>query len=317
MTATAGIGSCLVAGAGGQVGEMFVTSLTASGVKVTAVDLEMPPPEARRSGVDYLRGDVTGPDDEMVRRLAGIDMVLLGVPEAVALAAAPRLTAAMPPGSLLVDTLSVKTPFARAIGELAPPVEAVSINPMFAPSLGMAGRPVAVVPLRPGPRVDGFLRMLTGWGAVVVPTGADDHDRLTATVQVATHAAVLAFGLAVRDLGTDVADLATVAAPPHLTLLALLARITSAAPETYRDIQVANPYAVAARAALAAGVERLGAASSPEAGVAGFTDLFTGLRDHLGTAREPLAQLCAELFAQLPTAPGSLVAHRQPPADRG
>ena len=35
---------------------------------------------------------------------------------------------------------------------------------------------------------------MSSWGAHLVPIGAAEHDRLTAAIQVATHAAVLAFG---------------------------------------------------------------------------------------------------------------------------
>ena len=40
------------------------------------------------------------------------------------------------------------------------------------------------------------------------------------------------------------------APPPHLTMLALLARIVSGTREVYRDIQVAHPYLGEARQAL-------------------------------------------------------------------
>ena len=77
-----------------------------------------------------------------------------------------------------------------------------------------------------------------------------EHDRLTASLQVATHASILAFGRALQILDADIGVVAAVAPPPHRTLLALLARIVIGTREVYRDIEVAHPYPGEGRQAL-------------------------------------------------------------------
>jgi prephenate dehydrogenase len=114
--------------------------------------------------------------------------------------------------------------------------------------------------------------------------------------QALTHAAVLAFGLALDELGIAVEDLGAVATPPHLTLLALLARIASGEPETYWDVQAGNPHARRARAALGAGLATL--ADAADHGTSGdFAALLERARERLGPDSYAYARICEELFA--------------------
>jgi len=94
-------------------------------------------------------------------------------------------------------------------------------------------------------------------GGRVVEVSADEHDRIAAVTQALTHAAVLAFGLALDELGVAVDDLGSVATPPHLTFAGPLDRITSGTAETYCIVQAGNPHARRARTALAAGLATL------------------------------------------------------------
>ncbi|OPG12959.1 prephenate dehydrogenase/arogenate dehydrogenase family protein [Microbispora sp. GKU 823] len=246
---------CVVVGGAGAVGGLFAEHLLRSGAEVLVVDPgagAAPAGEAR-----FLRGDITDIGPDLREEIGRADLVLLAVPEQVALAAVKQVAAAMRPGALLADTLSVKGPIADEILAHAGDVEAAGLNPMFAPSLGFAGRPVAAVVVHDGPRTRALLRLVESWGGRAVRLGAHEHDRLAAATQALTHAAVLSFGLALARLGVGVAELAAVAPPPHATMLALLARIASGTPEVYWDVQWANPQAAAARQALAEGVRTL------------------------------------------------------------
>lgn len=181
--------------------------------------------------------------------------MFLAVPEQAALSAIKPLTGLLRPGTLLVDTLSVKTPLIKQVRESASALEVVSLNPMFAPSLGIEGRPVATLVVNEGPRGLELLRLIEGWGGRVVLVDEHDHDRLAAASQALTHAAVLGFGLAMSQLDVDIKELRAIAPPPAAMLLALLARITAGSPEVYWDVQAANPEAPAAREALAGGCD--------------------------------------------------------------
>ncbi|MFD6420493.1 prephenate dehydrogenase/arogenate dehydrogenase family protein [Streptomyces sp. NPDC060198] len=288
-------GRALVAGGAGAVGALFAERLLGSGYEVTVADPagSAGPPGARRTA-----GDITAVDDALGAELAAAELVVLAVPETVALAALPGLAPHLRVDAVLVDTLSVKQPVTRAVRTHAPGIQAVGLNPMFAPSLGFEGRPVAAVVVNGGTGAENVLRLVAEWGASVVRVDATEHDRLAGATQALTHAAVLGFGLALSELGPTAGELRPIAPPPANTLLALLARIVSGTPEVYWDVQHANPEAAAARKALADGVRRV--ADAVESGEqAGFDDLVDDLRGYLGEDLAPLAASCARLFARL------------------
>jgi prephenate dehydrogenase len=268
---------CVVAGGAGAVGSLMVELLRGAGADVLVVDVAAPP------GSDIVDVDV--------RRA---DVVVLAVPERVALAAVPALAPQLRPGSLLVDTLSVKTGIVAALDAHGEHLEALSLNPMFAPDLGFGGRAVAAVVVRDGPRARALLEAVGRRGGRVAEVGADEHDRIAAATQALTHATVLAFGLALDELDVTVDDLGRLAPPPHLTLLALLARIASGRPETYWDVQAGNPHAHHARAALAAGLSTVAGAAD----LGDFAAILERARRRLGPDFDAHARACAGLFAE-------------------
>ncbi|MFG2402780.1 prephenate dehydrogenase/arogenate dehydrogenase family protein [Streptomyces brevispora] len=286
----------LVVGGAGAVGTLFTERFLETGVAVTVVDAALRAPADER--VRRIRGDVTALGPDLAAELERADVVVLALPDAVALVAVRELAGALRSDTLLVDTLSVKQPIAEAIRTHAPDVQAVSVNPMFAPSLGFTGRPVAAVTVNDGPRVAQFLSLVEGWGSRVVRVGAAEHDRLAGAAQALPHAAVLGFGLALAGLGVPAAGLREIAPPPMTTLLALLARIASGTPEVYWDVQAANPEAPEARKALAEGLHRL--AETVESGSEdGFAAVLTELRDYLGDDLAHHGDACARLFTDI------------------
>ncbi|ALC18611.1 prephenate dehydrogenase/arogenate dehydrogenase family protein [Streptomyces pristinaespiralis] len=288
-------GRCVVVGGAGAVGRMFSHWLVRSGVAVTWLDVAG---AGAADGVRVVAGDVRRPGPEAVAALAAADVVVLAVPEPVAWEAVEVLAGVMRPGAVLADTLSVKSRIAGRLREAAPGLQAVGLNPMFAPSLGLQGRPVAAVVVTDGPGVRALVELVAGWGARVVEMPARRHDELTAAQQAATHAAVLAFGLGLGELSVDVGALRDSAPPPHLAMLALLARIAGGTPEVYFDIQAANPGAPAARQALGRGLVRLGQAVE-RGDEETFAALFAELRGVLGEHGAELERLCARMFTAL------------------
>jgi prephenate dehydrogenase len=287
MSALAGE-RCVVAGGAGAVGEAMADLLRGAGADVVVVDVR-----PALAGAAYVHGDIGAMDPRVAAEIRRAGIVVLAVPEPVALAALEPLARQLRPGSLLVDTLSVKTAIVAALTAHGAHLEAVSLNPMFAPALGFRGRAVAAVVVHDGPRVRALLDAVGRRGARVAEVGADEHDRIAAVTQALTHAAVLAFGLALGELDIAVDELSVLATPPHVTLLALLARISSGAPATYWDVQAGNPHAAGARAALAAGVATLaGAAESAD-----FAALLERVRATFGADGDAYARVCEELFA--------------------
>lgn len=280
----------VVVGGAGAVGTMIAESARAEGDSVTLVD------SSPAAGGGVVCGDITAPDERLRAVLAGADTVVLAVPEAVALEAVPVVDRYMRPGALVVETLSVKSRIHRLLRDSAPTRPAAGINPLFAPGLGMRGRAVAVVAHRDCPAVERFLDTVTGWGAQPVVASADEHDRTAAATQTLTHAAILAFGLALGDLGVEADALVEAATPPHATLLALLARVGSGTPEVYHDIQAGNPQASTARAALAAALRRLSDVVA-DGGEREFGELMTAALVPLGRHVDDYRARCADLFA--------------------
>ncbi|MGW1196479.1 prephenate dehydrogenase dimerization domain-containing protein [Streptomyces sp. NPDC002536] len=289
---------CVVAGGGGAVGAMFTELLRSTGAEVCVVETAPPPAGTGSRGVSWLTADITVPGSEVRGHVAAADLVLLAVPEPVALAAARPLAALMRPGAVLVDTLSVKS---RMLSELAccPAwIGKLGINPMFAPSLGMAGRPVAAVTVQDGPGVTAFLGLIEEWGGRPLRLSPDEHDRITAATQALTHATVLGFGLALAELPVGIDRLTAAAPPPHTLLLALLARMTGGSPEVYWDIQRANPHAAQARDALARGLRQL--ADLVDGGSpADLSAAFGRIRDLLGPEAQLHREYCEQAFTAL------------------
>ena len=299
MTRTLPFSSAVVVGGGGAVGGLFVRALLAEGAtSVALVDL-------RTSGcpprVAAIEDDVRSPSGETLERVGSSDIVILATPEEVAVGAVGALLPRMRRGSLLVDTLSVKSGIARALNAgpaaAAAPAgpELLGVNPMFAPGLGFAGRSVIAVTYAGGPLAEAFLDLIARQGAEVVSLSVEEHDRACAALQVATHAAVLTFGMALRASGYDVSRAERIMPPPHRTMLALLGRILDGEPEVYRDVQAANPYAAEMRARLRDAQDRLDAIV--ESGRAEpFSELVDELRAVLSGAGVDYAKLCARLF---------------------
>jgi prephenate dehydrogenase len=299
---------CVVAGGAGAVGGLMVDLLLGAGAEVFVVDVGVPPAEVAEVCA-YARGDICAMDDRIVAEMRRADIVVLAVPERAALAAVPALARELRPGALLVDTLSVKTGIVAALAAHAADREAVSLNPLFAPALGFDGRAVAAVVVRDGPRARALLYAVARRGGRVAEVGADEHDRIAAVTQALTHAAVLAFGLALDELGVAVEDLGALATPPHVTLLALLARIASGGPETYWDVQTGNPHARRARAALAAGLATL--ADAADHGTSGdFAAILERAHQSLGPDGDAYSRICEQLFVVARPPASESAAHR-------
>jgi prephenate dehydrogenase len=294
------LGDVVVLGGRGAVGRLLSASLRASGVAVLDVDRPAAPGETAPG--PFLAADAAAPDGALRRALAAAGAVAVCLPEEVALAALDRLVAAMGRGALWVDTLSVKGEVCGALGERARGIEALSINPMFAPALGWRGNAVAAVEVAAGARSAALLALLADWGARVERLSAEEHDALTAATQVATHAALLAFGAALLELGYETETALRLATPPHRLMLALLHRMVSANPVVYAEIQRHHPQGEAVRQAMGRALAALSAGGGDRS-AATVRRWFEELGLLLAPARGPLRELGDRLIAQASGAP--------------
>ena len=269
------ISAAIVAGGLGQAGTLIAGALTHAGTDVVLVDVR--PGTETVTAAKYLQADITRPDDDLLRAIADADCVVMCLPERAALAAAPVILAAMSRGALWVDTLSVKQNICGVLRPHQDKLEIVSLNPMFAPALGFSDHSVAFVEISSGPKSEEFVRILRSLGATVAMLTAETHDRLTAAIQVATHAAILSFGAALLELDYDVEKGLAIATPPHRMLLSLLERLSTANPEIYWDIQHQHPYAASVRESLDRALEAVDTAARKDS-PREFQKLFERLR---------------------------------------
>jgi prephenate dehydrogenase len=287
----------VILGGLGQAGTLLSRSLRDCGIEVTLVDSRVRG-VAGAEDVIYLQADAAACGSELRQAIAASDCLCVCLPETVALEAFPRLAAAMPSGSLWVDTLSVKTEIVQALEAQAGQLEALSINPMFAPALGWTGKPVAAVEVFGGPRSELLIKLLGEWGARVEIVSAADHDRLTAVIQVATHAAVISFGKALLRLQPNLATALRLATPPHRLLLTLLYRMATQNAQVYWDIQAHHPAGARVREQLAEALAEMN-----EDAASGRVQRFEAAFQELKALFEPyddeFGDLWKRLFEQL------------------
>jgi prephenate dehydrogenase len=269
------LSGAIILGGLGQVGDLIGRALTQTGTEVLLVDV-LPKSEAVTAG-PYLQADITRPDRALLRAIAGADCVAMCVPERTALEAAPGILDAMSSGALWVDTLSVKQKICVLLRDYKEKLELVSINPMFAPALGFAGHSVAFVEVSGGPKSRRLAETLRALGATIEMVTPEAHDTLTAAIQVATHAAIVSFGMVLLELGYDIDKGRALATPPHLMLLSLLSRLSNANPEVYWDIQHNHPHAASVRDRLSDAVKALDAAARKDS-PHDFGELFERIR---------------------------------------
>lgn len=282
---------CVIVGGAGEVGLMFAELLSGLDVEVCLIDRNYSNPS-----FEFLVCDIMVPTPEVGAAIQQADLVILALPEQVAIQAVSIVGNQMKSSSLLAHTLSVQVPITKQIDALNLSLEVVGLNPMFAPSLGMESRPIASIIVNNGPRVAELLESLTKRGACVVRLDAEEHDQLVAAMQALTHASILAFGLALANLKIDMAKLTALAPPPHATMLALLARISSGTPEVYWDVQTANKQAANARKALTDAIKRLDTVTADESAFNEFTSLLSEVRGVMGNELTPYQELCAFIF---------------------
>ncbi len=284
--------NAIILGGSGQAGTLLARSLLNSGVAVTTVDRNSP----GHSGRSYIQADVTKPSRELDEAIHNAECVCICLPEQIALDSASHIVSAMSDGALWLDTLSVKGPIMQHLASHGRRVEILSINPMFAPALGWPGHAVAIVEAgQAGTKGAFFKNLLLQWGASVQTVTAEQHDRLTAALQVATHVAALSFGSVLHSLNYDVKAALALATPPHRILLALLYRIVSQNPEVYWDIQTYHPHAAQVRQELITSLSNIEAWA--ECGdIDEFKHLFQKLRLLLGPRDDALARLTSDLI---------------------
>ncbi len=285
--------SVLVVGGSGAVGHLFVKTLRESfpDLQISVLDLIEASESVR--DVRYEKGI-----EQFILESKRFDLVILALPEMVALKFIQSIDPVLESETLVVDTLSVKSNISAKVKSLSLDVEYLSINPMFAPSIGFLNQTVLAVPIKTGSRTMEFLSLLGTWGTTIKTLTAEEHDLATAQLQSLTHATIMAFGLALAKGGYDINQLLSIASPPHKVMLSLIARILGGSPDVYRDIQLNNPYAPEVRKGLADSIQEIETLVT-QGSESDFSELFDTFRTLLATQQDALAEQCKNIFKSL------------------
>ena len=232
-----------IIGLNGGFGVLFSKLLVSENLELVGTDLH---PHAYEgcSDIHYFTTDILDLDTRLITELGDTDCVLFCLPEAVLLSVYTSILRILKAGTLVVDTLSVKSTIV-GLGSDYDDLEILSLNPLFAPELGFTRQNVAGISLNPGNHTDIFIEYLKKWGAQVSILSAEAHDQLMAITQVVTHFSILCFGTCIKEL--DYKPDQVLFTPVHEVLLSLLDRIVSQNAEVYWNIQTDNPYAPMAR----------------------------------------------------------------------
>lgn len=145
------------------------------------------------------------------------------------------------PGTLVMDTCSVKVYPAKVMQELLPQdVQIIATHPMFGPDSGkdgIAGLPLVYCPVRCIAGQDSFWKELfASMGLKVLQMSCDEHDRQAAYSQGVTHFV----GRVLDELHLAPTELATTG---YRSLLSIVEQTCNDPIQLFYDLQRYNPYA--------------------------------------------------------------------------
>lgn len=239
------IESVFIVGGSGGFGRRFAEFFRVQGSQVVTADSS--------DGSD-LKVDVAA-DPQAVSAQLRSDLVLLCVDEASALQILPAISSFVGAGTLVVDICSVKSKICELADHHCLDAEYMSLHPMFGPEREVQGSNAVVIAVRPGDRFSAFTALLSAWGLNVIMTTCEEHDRLTAMVQVVPHALLLSFAQMRTSMEVSEELIKAFATPIFTDLEKVSQGLVSENPLLYHNIQNSNPHAADARAALLTAVE--------------------------------------------------------------
>lgn len=152
-----------------------------------------------------------------------------------------RMASRLKPGTLVIDTCSVKMEPVRWMKERLPEsVEIMATHPMFGPESakeGLSGLPMMMHPVRMADaRYQEWLLYFRSLGIMVVEMTPEEHDRQAAMSQALTHM----IGRTLNAMGIDETPIGTLW---YRKLLAICRQVAKDSPELFFDMQTLNPYA--------------------------------------------------------------------------
>ena len=230
-----------ILGINGSFGSLFSRLLDKEKqLVITGVDLNEEVYKSSKCS-KYLQSDLTLPDEELKLLLNKSDVIIICLPEDIAYKFLELYKYHIAKTALVIDTLSVKKE--AALFYVEHHFNALSLNPMFGPDLQIDGKNIIVVKFKETPVSAWFISLLKLWKLNIVFATSEEHDKMSSIIQVAAHAAVMAFGITLNNSDFSLTELLKVSTPPFLSLSSLFGRIVSGTKKVYWNIQNENTYA--------------------------------------------------------------------------
>ncbi len=187
--------------------------------------------------------------------LGGCDCVMLCVAISAVDDAIEALVPHLRPGTVVMDTCSVKVhPVQAMLARVPPSNSVIGTHPMFGPDSavhGIAGLPFVYAPARAPQSVVGRWRgFFESLGLRVIDMTPDAHDREAAMTQGVTHF----LGRVLADMELEASDIATVG---YRKLLEVVEQTCNDPYQLYVDLQRHNPYTSRMRARLQESLTRM------------------------------------------------------------
>ncbi len=187
--------------------------------------------------------------------MSSCDAVFLCVAISSVVPVLRQLSPHIRPGSVVLDTCSVKVYPTRAMREILPEnVECIGTHPMFGPDSarnGVSGLPLVFAPVRcSAGTADLWRNEFKAMGLSVSDLEPEEHDREAAYTQGVTHFV----GRVLADMALVESEIATVG---YRQLLAVMEQTCNDPYQLFEDLQRFNPYTTEMRQKLQQSLNRL------------------------------------------------------------
>ena len=226
----------------GAFGKLAASQLVGK-FEVVVADSKQKPEDTRKLGVRQVS----------IEDAAKADAIVLCVPISQMQNALKEIAPNIRPGTLVLDTCSVKVIPCRLMESMLPAdVEVIGTHPLFGPQSagnGIRGQQIVVCPVR-SKHTDKVCTFLTGIGLDVVRLTAEEHDKLMASTQAITHF-----------VGRALAKVGRKDAPTQLKsyekMMAAAEMVRHDSEQLFADIETLNPFAKQERKKLLDELERM------------------------------------------------------------
>lgn len=171
----------------------------------------------------------------------GIDLALISVPINVTVEIIENIAPHLPPDCVLADLTSIKEEPVKAMLEYHKgPV--IGLHPMFGPTVTTMDKQIVVsTPGRYHDACKWLYDQFVSWGALVMESDAEEHDRIMSVVQALRHFASFAFGRFILRHRVDLNRTIAFSSPIYRLELAMVGRLFAQDPSLYSEIIFASP----------------------------------------------------------------------------